>query len=159
MIEINSESSATIAVPNVTQRSIYDRNKIITNKNRTDNVNFAYSFRPIYFYSRILGLMPFSISYNENGRVQKAKIGVFDGVWFVISICTYLSLAFTCFHRMKVQLEANVPFILFFGEQIHLALGLAFGALAITIHMYNRSKMIDILRIFSVFDEEASFFF
>lgn len=51
---------------------------------------FAHGFRPIYIISRAFGLMPFSITFQSNGDVQKSNVSKFDVLWFAIWLCLFL---------------------------------------------------------------------
>lgn len=66
---------------------------------RTNNINhraawqkdtFAYCFRPIHIVSRAFGLMPFSITFDSNGEIQKSNVSKFDVLWFVVWLCLLL---------------------------------------------------------------------
>lgn len=118
-------------------------------------LNFAYGFRPIYYFSRVCGLMPFSITYDSNGEIQKARVRVFDGLWFVISMCLYLLALHISFQetRKYYMMEPN---FLILGDFIPRGMKLFFGCTKIALDMYNRAKLIGILKSFTEFDNEVS---
>lgn len=119
--------------------------------------NFAYSFRPIYLVSRIFGLMPFSIAYYPNGDIDKPKIGIVDGLWFAISLCVYIFGIYKASDYTGYN-ETNTRMCLVsaIGFTICFELGLVFGCLSIVFDMGNRFKLIDIIREFTIYDQEAS---
>lgn len=117
--------------------------------------SFAYSFRPIHYFSRAFGLLPFSVALDSNGNIQKARVSLFDALWFVISISLYLIMAFICYQNIKLPQDQNVSYILATGDAMFLIAGLIYGAIIITIDMFNRFRIIDILRMFTAFDSEV----
>lgn len=158
MIEFNSECEATVPVMKVSQPSAAD-DRIETIKlekrNRTEELNFAYSFRPIYYYSRIFGLMPFTIMYDSNGDPQEPRVGLFNFVWFIAAIGLYTSMAYFSYIDMNVPRDASIPYaILISGFSLQIS-RLIFGALAIGMDMWNRFKIVDILKKLNIFNKEA----
>lgn len=118
--------------------------------------DFAYSFLPIYYFSRFFGLMPFSFIYDSDGEIQAPRISIFDGAWFVISICIYVSAAFTNFQIISLPKEMVIASALYFGHYILLIQGLLVCAIAIGLDMCNRNKLVTILKTFIAFDKEVS---
>lgn len=56
------------------------------NENSSKKRDFVYTLRPIYIFSRIFGAMPFSLVHNSIGEIQKARVNIFDFLWFMVSI-------------------------------------------------------------------------
>lgn len=81
-------------------------------------INFAYSLLPIYYFSRAIGLLPFSIIRDANGKVQKTRVSAFDFFWFVTSICLYLFLASFCYRTMETPKNPNESLILIIGDNL-----------------------------------------
>lgn len=122
-----------------------------------EKIDFAYSFRPNYLFSRIFGLMPFSIAY-DSSRVQVPRVGALDGCWFVISICLYILLAVIAYQNIILPKDSH-SYLTILGDSATLILGLIIGALMIGMDMYNRFKIIGIWQMFKTFDEEVNTFF
>lgn len=120
--------------------------------------NFFHSFRPIYYFSRSFGFMPFSIVCNSNGTIQGPTIRSFDMFWFTFSIFLYLSSAFLSFKNAQFLLNSNSTesVILIGADYFILLSGLIFGAIIIVMDMCNRFKLVGILKNIKIFDEEAS---
>lgn len=129
--------------------------KIAENQAKVVQLDFAYTFRPIYYFSRIFGFLPFTIVYNSIGSIQAPKIRVFDMVWFFISIFFYALSIFIIYLR-RIKFPKNASFILINGDFLLLISGLIFSILVVVMDMCNRYKLVDILRNFNSFDEKAS---
>lgn len=121
--------------------------------NQSQKVNFEYGIRPIYYYSRIVGLWPFSITHNLNGVIQTTRISLADGVWFFISLIMFSTATISKFEHIKYMSNLNLMIIIF--NHIFHIIGLATGPLIITLDMYNRNKMADILASFTIFDNNV----
>lgn len=118
--------------------------------------NFAYSFRPIYYFSRVFGLMPFLVKYDSKGQPEMPRVGILDSLWFVTTICVYLSMAYISYQQMSLPQDPNAPTVLVFSEYLLQILGLVYGALIIAMDLCNRFKFVDILKQLMIFDTEAS---
>lgn len=121
-------------------------------------LNFTSSMWPIYYFCRVFGLLPFSVKFNANNEVQGARVSVFDVAWFAITICFYLILAVLYFQTIVIHQDPSASHILFFGDSIFNVIGLIFASLMIILDMCNRSKIIDILKGFSTFGKEVSWY-
>lgn len=122
----------------------------------TNKMNFAYSFRPVYYFSRMFGLLPFSIVYDSNGDVLRARVTAIDILWFIISVCIYLLLAFLSYTNMRLPDGPIESPLLIASDYTLLIVGLIYGAVIIVFDMYNRSTFIDILKKFTAFDMEVN---
>lgn len=116
---------------------------------------FSYSLKPIYFFSRAFGLLPFSVISNSKGEIQKAQVKVFDLVWFAISICVYLYCAQFYGSNLEIQDEQNDSYILDLGDSLILIIDLVAGAVTVALDMRNRSRFIDILKNLTSFDKKV----
>lgn len=133
-----------------------NRLQIVAKENRVEKRNFGYSFLPIYYFSRVFGLMPYSIVYNARGEIQKSQVRMIDGLWFIISICIYVLVAFTNYLNVKLPEEmTTVSVALYFGHYMLLIEGLLVSAITIGLDMYNRHKLVVILKSFISFDKEV----
>lgn len=123
----------------------------------TKPCDIVFSYKPIYYCSRVFGLLPFSLAYDSNGEIKAPKISKFDAVWFVLSIAIYLVFANVI--PMHLQKNAFVPApILIMGYRLLLMFGLIYGAVMIVENMSSRFKFVKILKMFTGFDREARFF-
>lgn len=122
---------------------------------KVEELNFIYSFRPFYFFCRIFGMMPFSIVCDSRQNTKKPKVFWFDGLWFAVSMCLYLSMTFLSYRNLKIPKYSNASYILILGDSFHKLSGLIFGALIIGMDMCNRFKLLKIWRKFIIFDKEA----
>lgn len=156
ILQFRSESSAPISVINEVEFSVDDQHQIPQNEFKTKNLNFAHSFRPIYYCSRVFGLTPFSIIYDSDDEVQMPKVGVLDSFWFVVSICLYLIMAYSSYHQMIVNQYQSIPNVLVIGGYMISILSLIFGAVIVGIDMWSRFRLVDVLKKITTFDKEVS---
>lgn len=117
--------------------------------------DFAYSFRPFYYFSRMVGLMPFSIIYDTNGQIQGPKARLYDVVWFVISMCVYLFIVYNSYGGTQFTSDGMMPTILTLAESFQTIVCTISELVTIAMDMYNRRRMIDILKMFNAFDKEV----
>lgn len=154
MGKCNNNSISDVSIIKTTQYPTTQ--KVTQEKLRAENVNFEYSFRPIYYISRFFGLMPFSIVFDPIRGIQKPHVNIFDGIWFFVSILIYISMAFISYNDIKLSKDSNTAsFILMLGDSVLLILGLIYSALIIIFDMRNRFKLIEILNKFIKFDKEV----
>lgn len=132
-------------------------NMVKRSDNNEKNINYLYSFRPIYYFSRFFGLMPFSIIYDSSGEVQRPIITIFDGLWFVISMCSYSFAVFLSI-RLKIMKQPSPTFVTILGNTF-IMMTILYGVLAVAIDMCNRYKFIEIVKKFTGFDKEVGFLF
>lgn len=120
--------------------------------------NFEYGFRPIYYFSRLVGLLPFSIAHHSNGSITNAHISRLDGVWFSISMCFHLLAIFLSFLNTEdLNSISSVTTITFWILYIlYRGNSLLIGTVGIIMDMLNRHKLADILRKFIIFDHDVS---
>lgn len=123
-----------------------------------NHLNFAHCFRPIYFISRVFGLMPFSIVYYPNGDIHKPKVTIYDVLWLVFSLVAYgygISVMLSYMNGDK-ETFASDSRILNGGYAMSYSLGLVLGSLSVILDMSNRFSLIDIVKKFDIFDKEVS---
>lgn len=119
--------------------------------------SFEYGFQPIYYFSRVIGLWPFTIVRDSNGSIEKTRVRFVDAFWFFISIFAYLTAAFYAYKDIKSLQVSNTEttnFSIFFIFQI---MCLLFGACGVVLDMCNRTKLVNILEKFTAFDNEVGF--
>ena len=121
--------------------------------------NFEHGFRPAYYFSRFAGLWPFSIIHHSNRPILRARIGFFDGLWFILSICLKLTLAFYAYEILKTGREKHTNRIIFIVDNMCDISCCLFGVIATVLDMINRNKLVDILQKFNAFDDEVRFLY
>lgn len=130
-----------------------EENSVETGK-QMEKINFSYSFRPIYYFSRVFGLMPFSITYDSNGEAQRPQIGIFDGIWFVFSMLIYSSSVY--FIALKLMIRTSATFVVIVGNTF-LLMSIIYGVGAVAMDMcFNRFKFTEIVKSFTVFDKQVN---
>lgn len=127
----------------------------LENISKARSKKFQHSFQPIYYFSRSIGLWPFSIIYHLNGSIS-ARIRPLDGLWFFISICLYLiAFFFACLNVKDAQIvnaEYYLSDLISFISQIPTLL---LAPVIIALDMYNRNRLINILDSCTIFDKEV----
>lgn len=125
-------------------------------KANTIKIDFAYSFRPIYYFSRVYGLMPFTITYNARGSINGLEIRLFDLLWFmailVLNVTITLMISKDSLYLQDLKVLSN---ILNGGEYFLEIYCMIFNLLLIGMDMWMRTKLIEILRGITTFDDEV----
>lgn len=124
-----------------------------TGSNKADD--FIYSYRPMYYFARFFGLLPFSFVYDSNGELQAPRVTIFDGVWFVLSVVFYLMLAISSFEGFEIIPNDPAPLVNLINALL-LTVGLCNGATMIVVNMCVRFRFTAILKTITAFDKEAS---
>lgn len=117
--------------------------------------NFSYSFRIMYYFSRILCIIPFSIVHNPNSNIVTSKVRARDGVFFGIFIVLNLILFADNFLKTSAH-ATEMPLVLRFFGQIFLVLVPCYNIIMTIMNMYNRHKIIKIIKMFSAIAEEVT---
>lgn len=123
------------------------------NTAKVKKFDFVYCFRPVYYFSRMFGYMPFTIIFDSNGSIKGSKIRVLDISWFILSVFLYILSTFM--HFRNIEYPKNTSFVLIGGDFLLLKLSLLFSILNVVMDMCNRFKLVDILKNFNSFDEKV----
>lgn len=135
------------------------RSETITTKKLSEKLNFMYSFQPIYYYSRVCGFMPFTITYKSCGAIQGLKVDSLDILWFGVSILINVTLALLISKDTAYLHETkNGSIILMGGDYLLQVSSMIFDAVFICTDFCIRYKMVGILRKINIFDEQVSEF-
>lgn len=101
--------------------------------------------------------MPFSIVRNSSGEIQKHRVNRFDAAWFIVSICVFSLVAFLTYeHLIYVHNAAFILNSIVFFDNIHITMELVFAVLFIGMDMYNRSYIVDMMKLLATFDKEVN---
>lgn len=115
-----------------------------------------HGFHMIYYYSRCVGLWPFSIAYNSNHLIQEAHIDLFDWLWLLISMFVYSATLFCSYKNALTAFSSNEDY--FFWHLIHAVSevpSILFAAVGIVMDLFNRNILVNILRKFIIFDKRV----
>lgn len=152
-----TNEAKTLSVRNMSQPPVDNQSTRADIEPNTTKITFTYGIRPIYCFSRIFGVMPFSIIYGPNGAARKPAVNLFDKLWFVAWFFLYSSIIWVVNHKLDyTQTPSGSSSILIFGGFFFLVSIFSCDIIIMTINMCNRFKLIDILDRFTVFDSEAS---
>lgn len=116
-------------------------------------MDFWDGFKPIHYFSRVFGLMPFSIRRDPYGNIQEPKVNAIDGLWCLFTTIVCLLGAFVS-HRSKPDSYKTI-YLLIVLDDFHLTMSLVFGALTIAMDMINRFKIAELWKSFIMFDKEV----
>lgn len=144
-----------ISVASIEQSSVNTQHEMDENEVHSDKVSFTRSLRPIYYFSRMFGLMPFSIVHGSNGEAQKPRISKLDGIWFAVAIGSYLAMAYIAFKNIAAEDPNSTSYMLILVDYFIYFSEIFLGILIIGFEMCNRFKLINILREFTTFDTEV----
>lgn len=137
----------------------YNKIKSIVKSHQSKNITFFDGYRPIHYFSRVFGLMPFSIVYDSDGKAQRPKIYKRDFLWLMILIFVYSTILYINSQNIKLVDDPNLnSSILVLGDKLLNVLILICGILFMGINMCNRFKLVNILNNFATFDEEVNQF-
>lgn len=144
------------------QSSGKKRLKFIQNDRKSHIVHFTHVFRPIYYFTRLCGHMPFSIVRNSNDKFRQPRVNKCDAVWFAISICIYTGLAICiCWylHRALTLYSTVKPILYLLASSINILrlINYLCGILMLIMDMCNRYKLVNIFNKFTMFDRKVSF--
>lgn len=122
--------------------------------------DFMNTFKPLYYFLRALGLMPFSIERTANGSIWRPKVKVLDILWLlsVIFIHTSTTIIYFKCPNNKLSSKSHNTYKGFIARNLHLAVGLTSCVLFILMDLYNRYDLVDLLKKFSIFDKEVTDF-
>lgn len=121
--------------------------------------NFKYAFQPLYYFSRFVGLWPFSIIHDSKGTIQKAHIGPFNILTSILIVCLNLAQSLDSYRNLKVELakyKVRIRFTVFIVFKISFSL---FTIIRISMDLINSNELVDILKKFNAFDNEVRFIF
>lgn len=119
---------------------------------------FVDIFRPVYYFLRFCGQMPFSIVSNLNSEnLVQPRVNKRDALWFFIAMCLYTAIAWRTFGKLTAKLdESKIVCVLFTGNSLLHVTTMMFGIVKLIMDMCNREKLVNILNKFTQFDREAS---
>lgn len=118
--------------------------------------NFTYGLQAIYYFSRIFGYMPFKLVHDSKGLIKGAQIRVMDTLWTIFSIGLHL---FATIHFLLTAGCTTENFdksvILANGTKALVLLRRLFNCLCLSMEIWNRCLLVDILKRLNSFDEKA----
>lgn len=120
-------------------------------------ITFTYGIRPIYYLSRVYGVMPFSIIYGPNGEAREPSVNKSDVLWFIFWVFLYSSIIWVINYKLaSTESPSESSAVLVYGGFSFLMLIFTSDIVIMAINLCNRFKLIDILSRFTLFDAEAS---
>lgn len=130
---------------------------ILENKLKNRPQRLQHGFRPVYYFSRFVGLWPFTIANDSNGSIKAAHVNLFDRLWFLLSICLYSVALYYTYADMREINHSSVDSyfmdVINYITQIPILL---FEASNIVLDMLNRKILVNILNKFIIFDSKVS---
>lgn len=133
----------------------YIRTVQTTNAERSKRLDIIHGFRPIYYFSRIFGLMPFSIRYDSNRVHHEPKVHVFDLILFLLFIISSITILDSGFKGIMDVHNLRMPLMAAYVKVIEM-IAMISSAIIFGLEMYNRYNLICILTNFNTFDKNVS---
>lgn len=124
-----------------------------SNRNSNCEINFWYSFQHIYFMSRIIGILPFSIKRNRYGEMIGSHVSFLDFFWFVTSIVGFIAISVSCYFIMKPMMTTSNLAIA--GLSLVFIFAFAYFGVVVILNMLNRNRFILIVKIIEAFDQKV----
>lgn len=125
------------------------------NKENVENSdqNIYFIIREIHICSRILGLMCFSINYDDQKRPKNVYLSIFDILLLLLSICIRIYSIFSFAQMYTVHLASTVQLFLIGATVICTVL---FSTLIIdsVFDVLNRKKILKIFQKFYAIDDD-----
>ena len=129
-----------------------DRSSKLEKEKVKNALNFAYSFRPIYYISRVFGLIPY-IFHDKTGAIHRPRIRLSDFFWLIISLSIHIGFTIYCIRDAKLPKKNHKHCVLQLFVYVIESLSLIFGAIMIIMDMCNRIKLVNIFQKINDFDE------
>lgn len=117
-------------------------------------LTFYHSIQPVYIISRIFGLLPFTVLYNSNGYMHKAKVRLLDLIWFVFMIIVNFGLTYKMVTKVQRMIDGDTS-ILFASGRLIILLNFVKVAVASILDMLNRNRLVKMLKDFLKFDKSV----
>lgn len=133
------------------------QSKLVSRKIHSRMPNFVEIFRPIYYFARFSGQLPFSIVRNPNGESFQPRVYKRDALWFVITLGIYAAVIIRTGYALTFEIDSNkTEYVLFMGNALLHIMTMTFGILKVIQDMCSRHKFVDMLNEFARFDQEVS---
>lgn len=146
--------SAFVSSGHLSVDSFFETSKTSLHSNEH---SFLFTLRPVIHFSRLFGLISYSIVQEPNGEIREPKVTKCGAFWFVSSMALCLSMAYIN-HINSPSLSNSVSFILHMGLHLLVFFEMIFGVIVLLFDMCNRFKTVAILKTFTNFDTEVSLF-
>lgn len=125
------------------------KRKASRSEEKTTFSDCVYQF---YLTSRVYGLMPFALVY-KNGEIRAARVGLFDLLWFIVSLTIYGNLIY--FAPSNTPWRSHMPPGLVFEHHLQIIIGLIRTMFAIIVDMHNRHTFVRIIVDLINFDKKV----
>lgn len=121
--------------------------------------SFAYGFRPIYYFARVAGQMPFTITHQPNSSIVKVNFHKRDFIWLVLSMCIQIYLSYLAIQMVRSTVHdqsKSETSTVHLGTLTIWLLTSLLGITAMILDTSNRFKIGEILNKITTFDKEVS---
>lgn len=120
------------------------------------NCDFVYSFRPIYYFNRVYGLMPFTIVYDANGTFNGCVIRPLDMLWFIATVMLNVAYVFTITGDTQHLQDPKTLSNILTGSDYFLEISsMVCSIILIAMDMLFRANLVKILKEINAFDEKV----
>lgn len=137
--------------------------QFFTTKNsiELEQINFSYSFKPVYFLSSLFGCFPFTIVRNQSNIIIGCCVGVFDIVLLLLNIALHMITAGLSCPTIGYPdsyliefIKATTPLSVTGNNIFPLGQNIA-AVISSVLDLLNRNRFIEIFKAFDSFDKEV----
>lgn len=121
---------------------------------RLKGVKFNDIIRTTHKISRVFGQLPFSVKYTANDEIESTHVRLFDLIWFFTSIAFYLYFMQSIWSTFDLTGDFQ-SLLIFIIARLILIVDLLLSAIAVVLDMFNRNRLIGILKELKTFDTEV----
>lgn len=129
--------------------------EMMRNHLRKNRLDFYDCVRPIYVMNRIFGLLPFTVDFDSDGNIERARVGTFDLIWFISFTAIYMAIQSLVDSSTKGASDFESSVLLIF-DRLFWIVGCTKMFMAIILDMLNRHRFIKLLKNFLVFDKNVN---
>lgn len=118
--------------------------------------DFHTAFRPIYYFSRYMGLWPFSVAHYSKKKIRRASVALVDIFRSISTISLSSTLVMCAYEEIRTQKKYHmntIRFVVFMAFQLS---SFSFLTIGIVLDLINRNRLADILRKFNTFDRKVN---
>lgn len=123
----------------------------------SSKLSFEHAFRPVYNFTRIFGLWPFSFIQDSHGSIQRTRIKFLDILRSILKIILDLTLIFITYRTLTQETYLNDAHLAMLN--IYKISSLLTGIFGIAFHLIIRNELLGILVKFNTFENEVRGFF
>lgn len=124
------------------------------NAKKANTFNFFDCVRPVYRTGRLFGLLPFTLNYTSNGEIDSCSLRITDILWFLISVAICIIFSLLGYSALSPTQDIRTT-ILLLGGRLVLISGVSLAGISIIIDIFNRHRLVELVKAINLFDQEV----